>query len=105
MVTLNTVGDLPGLGTAWCHKNWFANIPLPALVSDVFRITLDAGIDQAFFIHRPNGTTKRFPRVDMDLCVCDTKGMRETVLVTTAAGQKKTHSDLDCRRAKAAKTL
>ena len=104
-VELNTVGNLPGVGMVWYAEHGIANILSLALISDQFRVTLDTGIDQAFYVHKPDGTTRRFERVDCDLYACDTKAKQEHLFITTVEGQKESYSELDCRRAKAARTL
>lgn len=104
-VIVDTVGDLNGFGMVWFHKDGIANCLSLALVSDRFRITLDTAVAQGFFVHRNDGSTRRFDRADCNLYVCDLRNTQASLLVTTVKGQKEFYSDLDVRRAKAARKL
>ena len=104
-VIVDTVGDMNGFGMVWFHENGIANCLSLALVSDQFRITLDTAVAQGFFVHRHDGSTRRFDRAECNLYVCDLKNSQESLMVTTVKGQKEFYSDLDIRRAKAARKL
>ena len=101
--TLDMIADMNGYGTVWFHKDGIANCLSLALISDMYRITLDTGIDQAFHIHRDNGTTRRFKRVSCNLYISDVSEKKEVMLVTTVKDKKLNYSGLDVRRATAAR--
>ena len=105
-VVVTSVGDLPGFGTVWYHPEGIANCLSLALVSDQYRVTLDTSVSQSFFVHKADGSTRRFDRVDCDLYACDvTKSDGILLPIVTIDGQKKQYSDLDIRRATAARKL
>jgi hypothetical protein len=105
-VTIGMVADLDGFGLVWFHPRGIANCLSLALVSDVYRVTLDTAVAQAFFVHKPDGSTRRFDRVSCDLYASDVSDDNGAVLaITTVDGQKRKYSDLDVRRATAARKL
>ena len=105
-VTVSEIGTLEGFGPVWFFPDGIANVLSLALVSDQFQVTLDTEISQAFYVHRGNGTTRRFDRMECNLYACDLSARDETVLnITTVEGQMKSYSDLDIRRAKKARKL
>ena len=106
VVTVKEVGMLEGFGMVWHYKDGIANVLSLALVSDRFRVTLDTDISQAFYVHRTDGTTRKFARTDCNLYACDMRKNDEAILnITTVEGQMRSYSDLDIRRAKKARKL
>ena len=103
-IQVDTIADMPGYGTVWFHPNGIANCLSLALVSDKFRVTLDTGMDQAFYVHTDDGS-QRFSRVTENLYVHDMNDKEMVVLVTTVDGKKLNYSNLDVRRATAARRL
>ena len=100
------VANLPGFGQVWFHPTGIANCLSLAKVSDTYRITLDTGVTQAFYVHKQDGSTRRFDRMECGLYACDvTKTDGILLAITTVDGQKKKYSDLDVRRATAARKL
>ena len=104
-VVVDFVADLQGFGMVWFNRDCIANCLSLALVSDDFRVSLDTAVTQGFFVHREDGTTRRFDRDKCNLYICDLRNNEETVLITTVNGQKEYYSDIDIRRAKAARKL
>ena len=102
---VDTVADLPGLGMVWSDESCIANCLSLARVSDHFRVTLDTAVSQGIFVHRSNGTARRFDRTECNLYACDLSQEEEFMLVTTVSGQKEYYSDLDIRRAEKAQKL
>ena len=96
---IDTVADLKGYGLVWFDEKCIANCLSLALTSDQYRVTLDTEQDQAFLVHKKNGTFRRFHRADCDLYICDLTDEDQVVLVTTVEGQKKKYSQRDFRRA------
>ena len=103
-ITVDTIADMNEYGTVWFHPDGIANCLSLALVSDKYRVTLDTGTDQAFYVHTDDGP-QRFSRVSENLYVHDTEKKEVTVLVTTVDGKKMNYSNLDVRRATAARRL
>ena len=105
-VLIDTVGELRGFGTVWYHPDGIANCLSLALVSDRYRVTLDTSVSQSFFVHKDDGSTRRFDRIDCDLYACDVTTTNGALLaIVTVDGQKKKYSDLDVRRATKARKL
>eukprot|EP00536_Pseudo-nitzschia_multiseries_P013228 jgi/Psemu1/34482/gm1.34482_g len=106
VVVVDMIGDLPGFGTVWYQEGGMANILSLSSVSDQYRITLDTAITQSFFVHKPDGTTRRFDQSSNGLYYCDLRETDGTILaITSVEGQKKLYSDLDVRRATKARKL
>jgi hypothetical protein len=101
-VVINTIATLAGIGLVWFHPKGIANCLSLALVSDKYRVTLDTDASQAFILHKADGVTRRFERMTNNLYACD---VTERILVTTVKGQKESYSQLDARRAKAARKM
>ena len=104
-VTLGVVADMAGYGTVWFYEDGIANCLSLARVSDTHRITLDTAVDQAFFLHREDGSTRRFGRTHCNLYASDVRTEKAYMLITTVEGKKINYSDRDVRRAKAARAL
>ncbi|VEU43169.1 unnamed protein product, partial [Pseudo-nitzschia multistriata] len=105
-VLITKVGDLPGFGRVWYQEGGLANVLSLGLVSDSHRVTLDTAIAQSFFVHKQDGTTRRFDRMPCGLYACDLTDTSGVILtVTTVKGQKQFYSDLDLKRAKTARKL
>ena len=104
-MTIDTVADFPGFGMVWFHMKCIANCLSLALVSDRYRVTLDTAEEQAFVVHKANGETRKFHRAKCDLYVCDLREQNKHIMVTTIAGQKKSFSRRDIRRAERANKL
>ena len=104
-IILNTVADMGGYGPVWFFKNGIANCLSLAAMLDSFRITLDTGCDQAFYLHRHDGTTCRFAQTACNLYACDIREKEAYMFITTVEGKKESYSDRDIRRAKAARKL
>jgi hypothetical protein len=100
------IGELRGFGTVWFQPKGIANVISLALVSDTHRITLDTSVAQAFFVHKDDGSTRRFDRMACNLYACDLTDKSGVLLaITTVTGRKELYSDLDVRRATKARKL
>ena len=106
-VKVNQVGNLNGFGTVWYNPGGLVNVLSLGLVSDRHRVTLDTSIAQTFIVHKPDGTTRGFKRVENNLYICDLSKQNEAVFaaITTVDGQKKLYSELDFQRAERARKL
>ena len=105
-VVIKQIATFRGFGTVWFHPNGIANCLSLAKVSDSYRITLDTEMSQAFYVHKDDGSTRRFDRMDCDLHACDVTKTDGTLLaITTVEGQKKQYSDLDVKQATRARKL
>eukprot|EP00536_Pseudo-nitzschia_multiseries_P018184 jgi/Psemu1/54460/gm1.54460_g len=94
--TCNCVSNPRLLKNIRTHPEGRKNILSLGLVSDSYRITLDTTITQSFFVHEPDGTTRRFDRAASGLYYCDLKETDGTILtITSIEGQNKLYSDLD----------
>jgi len=60
VVKVNMIGDFAGFGTVWYYSDGIANVLSLGLVSDTMRITMDTAIDNVLFVHRNDGTLRRF---------------------------------------------
>ena len=69
--TTDLIGDLPGYGTVWYLPNGIANILSLANVTDNFRVTLDSSVDNAFRVHKTDGTVRRFEKASRGLYYYD----------------------------------
>jgi hypothetical protein len=100
------IADLRGFGTVWFHPTGIANCLSLGKVSDEYRVTIDTAVTQAFFVHKTDGSTRRFDRMNCNLYACDvTRTDGALLAIITVDGQKKRYSDLDVRRATAAKKM
>eukprot|EP00536_Pseudo-nitzschia_multiseries_P018447 jgi/Psemu1/55647/gm1.55647_g len=106
MVVVDFIRELPGFGTVWYQEGGMTNILSLSSVSDRYRITLDTSITQSLFVHKPDGSTRRFDRSPNGLYYCDLRETDGTIFaITSVEGQKKLYSDLDVRRATKARKL
>ena len=89
------------------HKNGLANLLSLGLIAKEFRVVLDTSIDNAFYIFNDDGSYIRFECQPNGLYYLPVEedGKSPVVLMTTVAGQKSKFSELDCKRAEAAREL
>jgi hypothetical protein len=91
LASTNMVGEYGGYGTVWFLEDGIANILSLARVSKKFRVTYDSsGTDNAFIVHKPDGTLRKFEEHVSGLFVHDIskRPMKEgTALVNTAVVQ------------------
>jgi hypothetical protein len=106
-VVIDTIATLPGFGIVWFYAGGIANILSLGLVSDRYRVTLDTENEQAFFVHKPDGSTRKFKRMTCNLYACNIAAFENqgVVLTVTAEGKKAEYSNKDVKRADAARQL
>jgi hypothetical protein len=71
VMVIDTIATLPGFGTVWFYADGIANILSLACVSDKYRITMDTKKEQAFLVHKPDGSTRKFKRTTYNLYACN----------------------------------
>ena len=77
-----------------------------ALVSNKYRVTLDTEIDNAFHVHKDDGSIRRFHKGGNNLCYYDVRDLEGALLaITTVESQKQLYSSADRKRAKRAQAL
>jgi len=54
------IGDFAGFGTVWYYSDGIASVLSLGLVSNTMRITMDTAIGNALFVHRNDGTLRKF---------------------------------------------
>ena len=104
----NLIGDMNGFGTVWFYEDGIANVISLGLVTNKFRVTMDSDIDNAMYIHKPNGNIRRFSKGENNLYYYNTSdaASTETLLtITTVKGQKELFSGMDRKRADRARKL
>ena len=60
IIQTDLIGDMEGYGEVWYNPKGIANIISLGEVSTRHRITMDSTLDNAIFIHKPDGTMRRF---------------------------------------------
>lgn len=85
-------GTLPGYGTVWHNPHSLANVLSLSRVSQHYRVTFDSSAEQAFVVHRPDGTVTKFIQHDNGLYYHDVRWNRTnqdgTLLVQTVQSNK-----------------
>lgn len=100
------VGDMNGVGTVWYYKYGIANVLSLGLVTYKFRVRLDIDINNALYVHRTDGTFRRFEGTDTNLYYNDLAEASGTMLtLSTVSNNKEKYSNLDCKRAERAAKL
>ena len=104
----NKIAELRGFRTVWFYKEGIANIISLGLVTNTHKVTMDSSVDNAMYIHKDDGTIRRFHRGENNLYYYDTRkaNSNETLLaITTVEGQKELFSGADRKRAERAYKL
>eukprot|EP00536_Pseudo-nitzschia_multiseries_P012196 jgi/Psemu1/31192/gm1.31192_g len=102
-VATTMVGDFPGFEMIWYLDGGIANILSLGLVSDKYCVTLDTSISQSFYVHKDDGTTRRFDRASNNLYTCNLTSQDETIFaIATEEGKKEFYSNNDIKRAEKA---
>ena len=105
-VTTNWVGDFRGFGTVWYCKGGIANILSLAMVKNKYRVTYDSNENNAFVIHKDDGTTRTFKQSRKGLYYLDAKGSETgAALVSTVADNKSKYTSYDYSRAVLAREI
>ena len=101
------IGDLPGYGTVWYNPDGIANIISLGEAAATHRITMDSSIDDAIFIHKPDGSLRRFQCTKSGIYCCNLKQSESFVFnsILSVEGQKQQYSALDIGRATKARKL
>lgn len=107
VTVIDTISTLPGFGIVWFYAGGIANILSLAIVSDHYRVTLDTEKEQAFIVHKPDGSTRKFKRRTCNLYACNVaaKENQGVVLTMTAEGKKAEYCNRVVKRADAAREL
>ena len=106
--TTSKRGYLKGYGLVWHDPNGIANIISLGECSTRYRITMDTNIDNALYVHKPNGSVRRFECTKDGIYCCDMRSTSKQKFmfnITTVEGQEQQYSALDVSRAKEARKL
>jgi hypothetical protein len=97
VMSTSLVGDLPGYGEVWFHKNGIANILSLARVNEKYRVTYNSEGGNSFQVWKPDGTAREFHESPGGLYFLDVSAgwSGETVLVTTVDDKKSKYSQRD----------
>ena len=102
-------GYLPGYGEVWHNPNSLANILSLANVSKTNRVTLDTSKEQAFLVHRSDGSVLKFVQTTRGLYYHDIRWNRATtkgtLLIQTTDNNKKQFTPRQVKRADEAKRV
>ena len=106
-IQTDLIGDLDGYGTVWFNPQGIANIISLGEASARHRITMDNTLDNAIFIHKSDGTARRFGCMKSGIYCCDLKSSNSFVFngIVSVESQEQQYSALDVNRAKAARKL
>jgi hypothetical protein len=88
VTTTNLIGDLPGYGTVWYHRDGIANILSLARVTKKHRVTFDSHNGNSFTIHKPNNTQHTFKASEQGLYYLDTSQNQGLIMLNTVAENK-----------------
>ena len=94
VASTNWVGDLPGYGTVWYHQEGIANILSLAKVKEKYRVMFDSSGENAFVVHKEDGTTRVFQESERGLYYMDTAATG-TLLVSTVDDNKSNYTTRD----------
>jgi hypothetical protein len=89
VATTKLIGDLPGYGPVWYHKDGIANILSLARVKAKCRVTFDSSNGNRFIMHKDDGTTNDFKESPQGLYYMDTKENGMVLLNTVAENKNK----------------
>ena len=103
--TTNEMGVFPGYGKVWYDSEAIANILSLKRVKEKFRVTYDSKKENAFIVHKPDGSTIKFQQLDEGLYYLDMDKEHGAVLVNTVETGKSRYSNDDYLRARAARNL
>ena len=83
ITSTSLVGDLQGYGTVWYHPNGIANILSLARVKERgYHVTFDSRSNNAFHVHKTDGTIRVFTESAKGLYYLDTSKQKQTTEVT-----------------------
>jgi len=107
VVKVYTIGDFAGFGAVWYYSDGISNVLSLGLVSDTMRITMDTATDNALFVHRNDGTLRRFGKSNNHGLYYSRVNCKDGCMFTVVTVKEKEsqYSDLDVRRAKKAREL
>ena len=117
VTTVDEVGDFENYGTVWYNPKGIANILSLAKVKSKFRVTYDSASDNAFTLHKDDGSTRLFNESPTGLYYLDASkskhattlvnvsGTDDHALVTTVDDMKKQYSSRDYSRAVLARNV
>jgi hypothetical protein len=88
VTTTNLIGELPGYGTVWYHRDGIANILSLARVTKKHRVTFDSHNGNSFIIHKPNNTQHTFKESEHGLYYLDTSQSGGLIMLNTVAENK-----------------
>ena len=102
---------LPEYGEVWYHPNGIANILSLAKVIKKYRVTFDSHDDNAFHVHKEDGTKRVIKQSKPGLYYCNMKDNNdnskkmEPSLINTIADNKSKYTNRDYWRAVLARKL
>ena len=70
-IQTDLIGDLEGYGEVWYNPKGIANIISLGKASTRHQITMDSTLDNTIFIHKPDGTVRRFECMKSGIYCCD----------------------------------
>jgi len=106
MTSTDLIADLPGYGTVWFHPKGIANILSLSRVKERHKVTYDSTDGNAFLVHRPDGTTRRFEESDHGLYFSNAGITGSgTILVSMVETNRSNYSDEAYSRALAARQI
>ena len=99
MVT-KQIGDLKGFGVVWYHPGGIANIVALCEIAKKHRVTMDSSVDNALYVHKDDGTMRRFVCTKSGVYCCNLRDKNKYVFnITTIEQQEEQYSALDVERA------
>ena len=106
VVKIDMIGQFLDFGTVWYYSDGIANVLSLALVSSTMRVTMDTAIDNALYVHKNDGTLRRFGKSKHGLYYSRVNSQDGCMLTVITVKEKESqYSDLDVRRAKKAREL
>ena len=98
------IGQFLDFGTVWYYSDGIANVLSLGLVSSTMRVTMDTAIDNALYVHKDDGTLRRFGKSKHGLYYSRVNSQDGCMLTIITVKEKESqYSDLDVRRAKKAR--
>ena len=95
------------VGTVWYNPSGIANIISLSEAANKYRITMDSSVDNAIYVHREDGTMRRFECGKSGIYCCNMREKNSCVFnsIMTVENQEQQYSALDIGRAKKARKL
>jgi len=98
------IGDLPGYGTVWLHKNGIANILSLENVKNKHKVTYDSSNRNQFVVHNQDGSTCIFKKSSFGLYYLNI-GKEAVALVNMVEDKKSKYTVNAYKRATIAREL